>query len=205
VKRPIIKIVVGILLIFALTAVVSGKRIASDSKTQAKVEQLATEVQTRSSMVDEGEQRLQVAAPSVGQSTIEPTAYDIPWQSINTGGGNYQSASYETSSSTGQSVIGYATSANYETGMGYWYGMGGGECDCFTKGDVNGDGGATPLDVAFLVKYVYQSQDALVERPLCPYPKGDVNCDGGATPLDVAFLVKYVYQSQDALCEGCVD
>jgi hypothetical protein len=76
-------------------------------------------------------------------------------------------------------------------------------CDCGMKGDVNNDGGTTPLDVQFLVKFVYKSQDALYDYPNCPWLKGDVNCDGGTTPLDVQFLVKYVYKSQDALCVQC--
>ncbi len=79
------------------------------------------------------------------------------------------------------------------------------DCDCLVKGDVNNDGVASPLDVAFLVKYVYLSQDALAERPDCPYPKGDMNCDDSVSPLDVSFLVSYVYKSLDALCDGCVD
>ncbi len=76
-------------------------------------------------------------------------------------------------------------------------------CDCGTKGDVNNDASTDPLDVTYLVNYVYLSQDALAERPNCPYPKGDMNCDESADPLDVTYLVNYVYLSQDALCDGC--
>ncbi len=77
------------------------------------------------------------------------------------------------------------------------------DCECLLKGDVNNDESADPLDVTYLVNYVYLSQDALPERPDCPYPKGDVNCDDSADPLDVTYLVNYVYLSQDALCDGC--
>ncbi len=77
------------------------------------------------------------------------------------------------------------------------------DCDCLLKGDVNNDESTDPLDVTYLVSYVYLSQDALAERPDCPYPKGDVNCDESADPLDVTYLVNYVYLSQDALCDGC--
>ncbi len=76
-------------------------------------------------------------------------------------------------------------------------------CVCGTGGDVNCDGEATPLDVAFLVKFVYLSLDALCAKPDCPYHAGDMNCDSTTSPLDVAYLVKYVYQSQNALCDGC--
>ncbi len=76
-------------------------------------------------------------------------------------------------------------------------------CDCGIKGDVNDDMSTDPLDVTYLVNYVYLSLDALTERPDCPYPKGDMNCDDSADPLDVTYLVNYVYLSQDALCDGC--
>ncbi len=76
-------------------------------------------------------------------------------------------------------------------------------CDCGIKGDVNDDESTDPLDVTYLVNFVYLSQDALAERPNCPHPKGDMNCDDSADPLDVTYLVNYVYLSQDALCDGC--
>ena len=76
-------------------------------------------------------------------------------------------------------------------------------CVCGGKGDVNNDSGTDPLDVTYLVNFVYLSLDALAERPDCPYPKGDMNCDDSADPLDVTYLVNYVYLSQDALCDGC--
>ncbi len=76
-------------------------------------------------------------------------------------------------------------------------------CDCGLPGDVNCDESSTPLDVIFLVKYVYQSQDALCAKPDCPYHTGDMNCDGDATPLDVIYLVNKVYKSLDAVCDGC--
>ncbi len=84
-------------------------------------------------------------------------------------------------------------------------------CDCGDNtgadpdavGDINCDGGTDPLDVQYLVSFVYKSQDARCSKPSCPYDCGDVNCDSGVDPLDVQFLVKFVYLSQDALCDPC--
>jgi hypothetical protein len=84
-------------------------------------------------------------------------------------------------------------------------------CDCGDNtgsdpnavGDVNCDGGTDPLDVQFLVKFVFQSQDARCAKSSCPFATGNVNCDTGVDPLDVQFLVKFVFQSQDALCDPC--
>jgi len=64
-------------------------------------------------------------------------------------------------------------------------------------------GVATPLDVAFLVKFVYQAQDALCPAPDCPYPVGDLDCNSQVTPLDVAYIVNAVYKMQNAMCDGC--
>ncbi len=77
------------------------------------------------------------------------------------------------------------------------------ECQCGVWGDTNCDLGVDPLDVQFLVKYIYQGQDARCLQTACLYEVGDVNCDDGVDPLDVQYLVAFVYQSQDALCDPC--
>ncbi len=79
-------------------------------------------------------------------------------------------------------------------------------CYCGVKGDVNNDGNSTPLDVTFLVNYVYKSLDGRIypDGWECLYDLGDFDCSGGApTPLDVTYLVNYVYKSLDAICDGC--
>ncbi len=75
---------------------------------------------------------------------------------------------------------------------------------CGLPGDVNGDGKTDPLDVVYLVKYVYKGQDALCDYAgitFCLYANGDLDGNGGpATPLDVSLLVNAVYKSLWALC-----
>ncbi len=85
------------------------------------------------------------------------------------------------------------------------------QCDCGDQtggnpnavGDIDCDSATNPLDIQFLVQYVYLSEDARCDKPACSYGCGDVNCSGGVDPLDVQFLVQFVYQSLDALCEPC--
>ncbi len=146
------------------------------------------------------------------QAANEAAAYDIPWQSINAGGDDISSTNYQMMFSVGQSVIGYATSTNYEAGIGYWYGMGTtGECDCGDQtgtdpnavGDVDCSGNTDPLDVQFLVQFVYTGNDARCAKPACPYECGDVNCNENVDPLDIQFLVNFVYKSLDAMCDPC--
>jgi|GEM_PF-1413835 len=76
-------------------------------------------------------------------------------------------------------------------------------CDCGVAGDMDCSGLATPLDVTFLVKFVYLTQDALCPLPDCPYPVGDLDCNSQVTPLDVAYIVNAVYKLQNAICDGC--
>lgn len=77
-------------------------------------------------------------------------------------------------------------------------------CDCGVPGDLDCGGDTTPVDVAYLVNFVYKSLDALCVPPNCLYPVGDVNCDDLVNPLDVIYLVNAVYRSHDALCNGCL-
>ncbi len=76
-------------------------------------------------------------------------------------------------------------------------------CDCGHVGDINCDGSTDPLDIQFLVDYVFLDLDGRCAKPFCPYPCGDVNCNDLVSPLDVQFLVQFVFQSQDALCDPC--
>jgi len=72
--------------------------------------------------------------------------------------------------------------------------------DCGTWGDVNNDGNINPVDVVFMINYVYLTNDMRVQPPNCPNEAGDVNCDGGVNPVDVVFYVNYVYLSNDMFC-----
>jgi M6 family metalloprotease-like protein len=78
------------------------------------------------------------------------------------------------------------------------------ECDCGALwGDLDDNAHLDPVDVAYIVKYVYKSQDARVQPPNCPHEVGDVNCDNSVTPLDVSFYVNYVYKSMQPFpCSG---
>ena len=47
----------------------------------------------------------------------------IRWYVFSGGGGRIQSADYTINSTVGQAVIGSSSSASYQLGAGYWYGV----------------------------------------------------------------------------------
>ncbi|MFC1475826.1 right-handed parallel beta-helix repeat-containing protein [Candidatus Zixiibacteriota bacterium] len=77
-------------------------------------------------------------------------------------------------------------------------------CDYGTVvGDVNADDVLDPVDVAYVVSFVYKQQDSRLPFANCPYEAGDVDCSGLVDPLDVAYYVNAVYQAQNAFCDPC--
>ncbi len=126
---------------------------------------------------------------TIPRQEATPTAYEIPWTSIN-GGGELASTStnYKIRASTAQSVIGESQSANYKMGIGFWYGTG---LFCTSKsGDVNGSGTWTLTDIVGLVNIVFKG--ATKPTPLC---RADANGTGGnPTITDVIYLVNKVFK-----------
>jgi hypothetical protein len=77
-------------------------------------------------------------------------------------------------------------------------------CDCTDYCDMDQSGTIDPLDVSYIVNYVYLGQDARPTLPACPGNNGDWNCDGGVDPLDVSFYVQFVYKSSGVgACNPC--
>jgi len=77
-------------------------------------------------------------------------------------------------------------------------------CDCTGFGDVNSDGQINPVDVVYMVNFVYKNQDARQQIPTCTGDNGDWDCSGGINPVDVVFYVNYVYKNQGTgPCDPC--
>lgn len=77
-------------------------------------------------------------------------------------------------------------------------------CDCGVPGDIDCDDVPTPLDVIYLVNYVYRQWPfPECDRPDCPYEIGDMNCDGSVDPRDVARIVPFVYKDWPTACDCC--
>lgn len=126
--------------------------------------------------------------------------------SINAGGSS-SSEGGTLMGSIGQSVAGSSDADTVHLGIGLWYVIDVGDdpmCECGVKGDVDGDADCDPVDVIYLVNFVYKNLDGLTDRPECPLETGDLDCGGGKpTPVDVVYLVNYVYKAKDAICDAC--
>jgi len=76
-------------------------------------------------------------------------------------------------------------------------------CNCEVWGDVDGSEEINPVDVVYLVNFVYKNLDARVQPDNCPYEAGDLNCDEAVNPVDVVYYVNYVYKNLTTLL--CTD
>jgi hypothetical protein len=78
------------------------------------------------------------------------------------------------------------------------------DCDCLLFCNLDGVTGYTPVDVAYIVNYVYKQLDARPLLPGCPGDNGDWDCTGTVTPLDVTWYVQFVYKSSGiGPCDPC--
>jgi len=68
-------------------------------------------------------------------------------------------------------------------------------CDCGVWGDANGDGEINPVDIVYMVNFVYRDQDSRIVLPDCTFGVGDVNCDGEVNPVDIVYYAAYVYNN----------
>ncbi len=76
--------------------------------------------------------------------------------------------------------------------------------DCTGFCDLDANGELNPLDVSYLVNYVYKDLDARAVMDRCPRENGDWDCDGQVNPVDVSFYVNFVFKSLgDGPCDPC--
>ncbi len=83
---------------------------------------------------------------------------------------------------------------NAETVMGRvmrWFGIG----EFLTRGDVNGDGEISLVDVVYLINYLFNGGPDPV-----PWESGDVNCDGEVNIPDVVYLINYLFKNGPPPC-----
>lgn len=72
-----------------------------------------------------------------------------------------------------------------------WFGI----AEFLVRGDVNGDGGITLVDVVYLINYLFKGGP----EPQ-PWESGDVNCDGDVSISDAVYLINYLFKSGPPPC-----
>ncbi|MEW5700905.1 MAG: hypothetical protein AB1792_01565 [Candidatus Zixiibacteriota bacterium] len=129
--------------------------------------------------------------------------FDLNWHSINNGGQiTTVSPSYALGLSVGQTAAGKTNSVSFDLGIGFWYGVGGGACDCPCHGDPQCDSVANVQDVVQTVNVAFRGS-APVFDPQCPKERTDVNCDGVTTVQDVVKVVNVAFRGYSAATEFC--
>ncbi|MFC1475844.1 transglutaminase family protein [Candidatus Zixiibacteriota bacterium] len=84
-------------------------------------------------------------------------------------------------------------------------GMANSVCNCRGFCDMDGEEELTPVDVSYIVNFVYRGLDARPRLPDCPEENGDWDCGGSVDPIDVSYYVNYVYRQQGTgPCDPCV-
>lgn len=195
-------------------AAISNTEIAKPSK-QAETERLAPAVPSVP-IIQPAQTELPLPDVQYDDNTAQPltsdaaAAFEIPWQSINGGGGPSSSTNYSVNASVGQSTIGSATSTNYEVGIGYWYGVNAlTGCSCPTHGDPASTGVIDVFDVLACVAVAFQNGPAFTDAG-CPFSNTDVSptggCSGAVDVFDVLAFVNVAFQngSPSQFCNPCL-
>jgi len=130
-------------------------------------------------------------APTTAGATA---TYDIPWSSVNGGGAPSSSTNYSVNASVGQSAIGFATSTNYQAGIGYWYGAeaAGGGCNCPFQADFDESGARDAVDLNLLIDILFFNAPD-IQDPDCPATRSDFDYSGAPDAVDLNQLIDHLF------------
>ncbi len=143
----------------------------------------------------------QGATPANPSATGAAPLYKIDWYSINGGGTiSASSPSYKLGASAGQSVAGEASSANYNAGIGFWYGAGG--CSCPFLGDPDATGSIDVLDVTAILDRAFSGGPCTTD-PGCPIERCDFDGNGSTDVLDVTSVIDYAFSGGPGPANPC--
>ena len=142
-------------------------------------------------------------AKEAPKSATSPSAFAVPWTSVNGGGGPMVGATYRANTSIGQSAIGFSTSGGFKHGSGYWYGtQSGGGCSCPFQSDFDEDNFLTALDLGAMIDILFAGQPD-VQDASCPSPRADFDCDDFSTALDLGGLIDHLFAGGPGPCDPC--
>lgn len=206
-KRLILIIGSGILLLVISSGVMAGKRTATDGgsaeRFAPKRQPVTTPPAANIPSPPVASETVAPALPFAAEPTSAPaTAYENRWRSLNGGGGASGASGSKSHSSAGQSAIGYASSANYSVGIGYWYGAG---CVCDCHADPECDGSPNVFDVVHAVSVGFRNDPDIEDaNRRCRRNTTDVDCDGDTDVFDVVKFVNVAFRNEPPENNFCV-
>lgn len=206
-KRHLLIVGAGVVLMLAHFAAANTARAATAVKKSAGIERADT---FKGKISHSDTTRTQpvtgqtVTAPPSPQTPARATAsanYQIPWLSINSGGGPAASTNYQTNITVGQATVGTSSSANYTVGQGFWYGVAGG-CDCPHQGDTNSDDLIDVFDVIGVIDIAFSGAPD-PKDPACPKTRADVDNNGAPDVFDVIYLIATAFSGGPNPVDPC--
>ncbi|MBK8914617.1 MAG: hypothetical protein IPM64_08485 [Phycisphaerales bacterium] len=108
-------------------------------------------------------------------------SFDIPWYTIDGGGGTSFGGVYELSGTIGQPDAGVMSGGSYTLTGGFWAGV----RAAGLPGDMNCDGVITNFDIDPFVLALVDAQAYQVAFPGCSIMNGDINGDGQFNNFDI--------------------
>jgi hypothetical protein len=211
-KRQLLIVGAGIILMLGHTTAAYSARAATAVKKPAGIERAKTLKGTVSDSDTTKAQPVTVqnesvlSSPGTGMRASASANYQIPWLSINSGGGPVASTNYQTNLTVGQAATGTSSSPNYTVGQGFWYGAsGGGACACDCHGDPGGCNGVQDIvDVVQTVNVAFRGAASILDpNTNCPYETTDVNCGGSTDVIDVVKMVNVAFRGANVATEFC--
>lgn len=145
-------------------------------------------------------------APSATLTRATSANYMIDWYSINAGGTvDAQSANYLMGASVAQPIAGSASSANFQMGIGFWYGVDGeGSCGCDCHGDPVCDGNTDVLDVVQSINVAFRGAPSIIDPNAgCPNETTDLDCSHATDVLDVVKMLNVAFRGASSTTELC--
>ncbi|QOJ14239.1 MAG: hypothetical protein HRU75_06145 [Planctomycetia bacterium] len=121
-----------------------------------------------------------LAAAILGLPALAGT-FDIPWYTIDGGGGTSSGGVYELSGTIGQHDAGVMSGGSFSLTGGFWAGI----RAAGLRGDMNCDGVITNFDIDPFVLALVDAAAYQLAFPNCSIMNGDINNDGQFNNFDI--------------------
>ena len=116
--------------------------------------------------------------------------FDIPWHTIDGGGGVCSAGNFTVMGTIGQPDAGVVSGGNFTIESGFWPGVLALQQTPATPGDMNCDGVVTVGDIGGFVLALTNPAQYAATYPECDINNADINNDGNVTVGDIGPFVQ---------------